>query len=352
MKRTQKRPTYRDIADRVGVSKSTVSLAFRDSKQLSDSTVERVMEAARELGYSQDPAARMLRTRRTDSFGVLLPQQIDRVLENPYYAMFLQGVGAVCQREGHTMLLVPPLRGSMLKAIPYAAVDGFIVCGLEEDRGEVQALQQRGIPTVMVDGEDHEGFPSIGVDEESGTRQLMEHLLRLGHRRFAFVVIDTDRGDDESRWRGTVKKRIDAIADVLRSEGMNLHSPGMTVLQVPSIREGGVRAFESIWNGTDRPTAIVAFSDVIALGVLDAAHRAGVDVPGQVSVSGFDDIGEAMTVRPGLTTVHQAITTKGRLAAEFLVDEISREEGRSRREILETTLLVRESTGPVAGNPC
>ena len=113
----------------------------------------------------------------------------------------------------------------MLKAIPYAAVDGFIVCGLEEDRGEVQALQQRAIPTVMVDGEDHEGFPTIGVDEESGTRQLMEHLLRLGHRRFAFVVIDTDRGDDESRWRGTVKKRIDAIVDVLRSEGMDLHSP-------------------------------------------------------------------------------------------------------------------------------
>ena len=149
-----------------------------------------------------------------------------------------------------------------------------------------------------------------------------------------------------------MKKRIDAIADVLRSEGMDLRSPGMSVLQVPSTREGGVRAFENIWNGTDHPTAIVAFSDVIALGVLDAAHRAGVDVPGQVSVSGFDDIGEAMTVRPGLTTVHQAITTKGRLAAEFLVDEISREEGRSRREILETTLLVRESTGPVAGNPC
>ena len=345
MRRTEKRPTYKDIAERVGVSKSTVSLAFRDSKQLSESTVERVMEAARELGYSQDPAARMLRTRRTDSFGVLLPQQIDRALENPYYAMFLQGVGTVCQREGRTMLLVPPLRGSMLKAIPYAAVDGFIVCGLEE------ALRQRGIPTVMVDGEDHEGFSSIGVDEEFGTRQLMEHLLRLGHRRFAFVVIDTDRGDDESRWRGAVKKRIDAIADVLRSEGMDLRSPGISVLQVPSTREGGARAFESIWNGTDRPTAIVAFSDIIALGVLDAAHRAGVDVPGQVSVSGFDDIGEAMTVRPGLTTVHQAITTKGRLAAEFLVEEMSREESRYRREILETTLLVRESTGPAGGNP-
>lgn len=351
MRRAQRRPTYKDIADRVGVSKSTVSLAFRDSKQLSASTVERVMEAARELGYSQDPAARMLRTRRTDSLGVLLPQQIDRALENPYYALFLQGVGTICQREGRTMLLVPPLGGSMLKAIPYAAADGFIVCGLEEDRGEVQALRQRAIPTVMVDGEDHEGFSSIGVDEESGARQLMEHFLRLGHRRFAFVVIDTDRGDDESRWRGAVKKRIDAIADVLRSEGLTLRSPGMSVLQVPSTREGGARAFERIWNGDDRPTAIVAFSDIIALGILDAAHRAGVDVPGRVSVSGFDDIEESATVRPGLTTVHQAITAKGRLAAEFLVEEMSRESGRSRREILETTLLVRESTGPVREEP-
>lgn len=345
MRRTQKRPTYKDIADRVGVSKSTVSLAFRDSKQLSESTVERVMEAARELGYSQDPAARMLRTRRTDSFGVLLPQQIDRALENPYYAMFLQGIGTVCQREGRTMLLVPPLRGSMLKAIPYAAVDGFIVCGLEEDRGEVQALRQRGIPTVMVDGEDHEGFSSIGVDEEAGTRQLMEHLLRLGHRRFAFVAIHTDRGDDESQWRGAVKKRIDAIVEVLRSEGLTLRSPGMSVLQVPSTREGGVHAFERIWSGESHPTAIVAFSDVIALGVLDAAHRAGVVVPTEVSVSGFDDIAEASTVRPALTTVHQPVATKGRLAAEFLVDEMTREDGTPRHEILETTLLARESTG-------
>ena len=345
MKRGSKRVTYQDLADRVGVSKSTVSLAFRDSKQLSADTVERIMEAARELGYSQDPAARMLRTRRTDSIGILLPQQLDEVLENPYFSMFLQGVASVCQREGLTLLLVPPLRGSMLKAIPYAAVDGFIVCGLEEDRGEVLALRQRGVPTVMVDGEDHEGFSSIDVDEEDGTLQLMRHLLRLGHRSFAFVAIETDKGDDVSQWRGSVRTRIDAISTALAQEGLGLDSPGMSVIQVPCTREGGIRAFDEIWRSSQRPSAIVAFSDIIALGVLEGAHRAGVEVPRDLAVSGFDDIGEAASVHPSLTTVHQPIAAKGRLAAEFLVDEMARTGAEARRERLEATLLVRESTG-------
>lgn len=340
----RKNVTYQDLADRVGVSKSTVSLAFRDSKKLSESTVEKVMEAARELGYSQNPAARMLRTRRTDSIGILLPQQLDRVFENPYFSMFLQGVGAVCQREGLTALLVPPLKGSILKAIPYAAVDGFIVCGLEEDRGEVLALRQRGIPTVMVDGEDHECFSSIGVNEVDGTHQLMRHLLRLGHRSFAFVAIQTDKGEDTSLWRGSVRSRIDAIADVLAEEGLSLDSPGMSVIQVPCTREGGMRAFDSIWRQDEKPTALVAFSDVIALGALDAAHRAGVDVPTQLSISGFDDIGEAASIRPSLTTVHQPIVSKGRLAAEFLVDQMAGSGGEVRRERLEATLFAREST--------
>jgi DNA-binding LacI/PurR family transcriptional regulator len=144
-----RRPTMQDVADRAKVSKSAVSLAYNDPRKLSATTLENILAAASELGYSQDPAARMLRRRRTDSLGLLLPQQLDRVLENPYYTLFMQGIGQVCQREGFTLLLAPPLRGSMLKAIPYAAVDGFIVCGLEFDRGEVTALQQRGVPSCL-----------------------------------------------------------------------------------------------------------------------------------------------------------------------------------------------------------
>ncbi len=110
----------------------------------------------------------MLRTQKTNSLGLLLPQQLDKVLENPYHTQFLQGIGRTCNQEGYTLLLAPPLRGSMLKSIPYAVVDGFIVSGLEYDRGEVSALRQRSIPFVLVDSEHHEGVPSVEIDDADG----------------------------------------------------------------------------------------------------------------------------------------------------------------------------------------
>jgi DNA-binding LacI/PurR family transcriptional regulator len=171
-----------DVADLAKVSKSTVSLAFRDSKRLSEDTVRSVMDVAKELGYAQDPTARMFRTRRTVSLGMLLPQQLDKVLENPYYTMFLRGVGQICQREGDTLLLVPPLRGSIIMAIPYAAVDGFIVSGLETDRGEVTALTQRGIPFVLVDSDPIAGVSSIDLESE-GISLLEVSCTRAGGGR-------------------------------------------------------------------------------------------------------------------------------------------------------------------------
>src|SRR5690606_35337412 len=153
--------------------------------------------------------ARMLRTRRTNSLGLLLPQQIDKVLENPYYSLFLQGVGQTCQQEGFTLLLAPPLRGSMLKTIPYAAVDGFIVNGLEYDRGEVTALRQRDIPFVLVDSEWHEGVPSVEIDDSEGIAEIVEHLGSLGHRRFAFVAIETGVEGGYQNWRGPVLRRME-----------------------------------------------------------------------------------------------------------------------------------------------
>lgn len=341
------RVTMQDVADLAGVSKSTVSLAFRDSKKLAESTVSRVMQVADSLGYTQDPAARMLRTRKTNSLGILLPQQIDRILENPYYSMFMQGVGAICQREGLTLLLVPPLRGSMLKAIPYAAVDGFIVCGLEEDRGEVSALKQRGVPAVMVDGETHDGLSSISLDESPSTIELIRHVLSLGHQRIALLVIDTDEANDPLLWRGSVRRRMDATLTALAEAGLSLDNPNISIMQVPCTREGGATAFAHLWSQHERPTAIVAFSDVIALGVLEAAHRAGVDVPSELSITGFDDIEEAASAFPPLTTVHQPIVTKGRLAAEFLVNAMAGVNKGPRHERLAATLFIRDSTAHV-----
>jgi len=348
----KRRATMQDVADRANVSKSAVSLAFNDARKLSEATVQNIMKAAEELGFSQDPAARMLRTRRTDSLGLLLPQQIDKILENPYYAQFLQGIGQTCQREGFTLLLAPPLRGSMLKSIPFAAVDGFIVSGLESDRGEVKALRQRGIPFVLVDSEVGDDAPSIEIDDGEGTRQVIEHLLGLGHRRIAIVAIETGIDGGYRHWHGPVRRRMQGVIQGLAGAGLTPESEGITICEVACTREGGAEAFRTLWADTERPTALVAFSDIIALGILDAARDAGVDVPGELSVSGFDDLTEASWTTPALTTVRQPIATKGRLAAEYLVEAIAGgEHAAPPQQRLDTTLLVRGSTGPAREQP-
>lgn len=344
----RRRVTIQDVANHANVSKSAVSLAFNDARKLSEATVNRIMHAAEELGYSQDPAARMLRTQRTDSLGLLLPQQLDKALENPYYTQFLQGIGQTCQQEGLTLLLVPPLRGSMLKAIPYAAVDGFIVSGLEYDRGEVTALRQRGIPFVLVDSEWHEGVPSVDIDETEGLRELVEYLLRQGHRRIAIIAIETDTPGGYPNWRGPVRRRMQGVIDGLATAALTPESPGITIVETPCTRAGGVTAFRELWELDERPTAMVAFSDIIAFGILDAAREAGVDIPRELSVSGFDDLTEASWTTPSLTTIRQPIATKGRLAAEYLVEAITATHvpDSPHQQRLATALLLRGSTGP------
>ncbi len=340
-----RRVTMQDVADKANVSKTAVSFAFNDTSHLSESTLSHILAVADELGYSQDPAARMLRTRRTNSLGLLLPQQLDKVLENPYYSHFLQGIGQTCQREGFTLLLAPPLRGSMLKTIPYAAVDGFIVSGLEYDRGEVRALRQRGIPFVLVDSEHHDGVPSVEIDDSEGMENLVRHLLGLGHRRIAFLAIETGIEGGHRNWHGAVLRRLQGAMTALAEYDLTTESQGITVTEVPCTRPGGVQGFAAVWSAEERPTAIVAFSDIIALGVLDAARDAGVAVPTELSVTGFDDLSEARTSSPSLTTVRQPIESKGRLAAEYLVEAIaSGDNSRVPQHQLHTALLIRDST--------
>jgi DNA-binding LacI/PurR family transcriptional regulator len=235
----------------------------------------------------------------------------------------------------------------MLKTIPYAAVDGFIVSGLEYDRGEVSALRQRGIPFVLVDSELHEGVPSVEIDDSEGIEQLVRHLLDLGHRDIAILAIETGIEGGYAHWRGPMLRRMQGAIAALSAYDLTLESDGISVHEVPCTRQGGVRAFQEIWAGDRRPTAIVAFSDIIALGVLDAARDARVSIPAEVSVSGFDDLAEASWAIPTLTTVRQPIESKGRLAAEFLVESISAaDNSRAHQQRLHTTLLVRDSTGP------
>ncbi|MFJ8982811.1 LacI family DNA-binding transcriptional regulator [Streptomyces sp. NPDC102282] len=341
------RPTANDVAKVAGVSRSAVSFAFNSPEKLSVSTRDRILAAAQELSYVPNTLARMLKAGQTQSLGVLLPQNLARVMENPYYARFLTGVGQVCDEQGYTMLLTPPLRDSMLKAIPYAAVDGFIVCGLEHDRGEVAELKRHGIPFVLVDSSPHEDVSSVDVDDEGGAFDVMRHVLDLGHRRIAVLSLDPGPEVAERGYRGPLARRMAGIGNALDAVGLGMED--ISLVEVPVTRMDGFRATKRIM-AQDPPTAIVAMSDILAFGALDALHDLNLSVPGDITITGYDDLPESSWMRPRLTTVRQAITTKGRTAADLLFSAI-RDEDQHPHQLLGTHLIVRDSTARIEDPP-
>ncbi|MGZ4586958.1 MAG: LacI family DNA-binding transcriptional regulator [Mycobacteriaceae bacterium] len=340
-----RRPTSRDVAERAGVSRTAVSFAYNDPARISVATRDRILAAADELGYTPDPLGRMLKHRKTGTLGLLLPQDIAQVMQNPYYAQFITGIGHVCEREGMTLLLCPPLRNSMLKAIPYAAVDGFIVTGLEADRGEVAELHRRNVPFVLVDSEPIQDVPSVEADDDKGGYELVRHILQYGHTRIAFLIFESGPDQAALGYRGPLRRRFDGATRALAELGQSLDTPGVQTVEAPCTRAGGYTATLDLMASSEPPTAIIAFSDIMAVGVLDALQSIDVPVPEQVSVAGYDDQPEAEWTRPRLTTIRQPIEAKGRLAGDFLVGAI-RGDSQHPRQLLHGTLIVRDSTGP------
>jgi len=331
------RVTIADVASAAGVSKTAVSFAFNNPDKLGQATLERVLGVAHDLGYTPHPAARALSMRRSGTIGVLVPQRLSTVFANPFVSELIQGLGELCEEHDLTMLLVPPLDGSIEGAIRQASVDGFISVGLAPDDRALAVLDRIGIPAVLVDSESSPAHPAVNVDDEGGAEAAARHLLELGHRRLAILVLPPIRGQT-GRTPTAARRMAGYLAAMARAEA----PPPHTLITGISVA-AGARAFELLPRDRRRPTAVLAMSDMAAIGVMSAAQAAGLRVPEDLSVVGFDDLPMAAWTNPGLTTVRQPIVEKGRLAARLL---IQRMKGRTVESPspLSTTLVVRGST--------
>lgn len=316
---TRGKATMRDVAEKAGVSTASVSYAYTQPTRLTPETLARIQESARDLGYVRDWSARALRRGRTDTVGLVLPQSVDDAFENSYYPRFVQGVGQVCREHGLMLLLVPPADGLGQGNIAEAAADGFIIVGLVAERDEVVSLRAHHASIVLVDGDPIEGIPLVAVDERAAMADLTGRLLTLGHRRFGVAAIETGEAAGPGAWNGAMRHRWDGVQDAVTASGLADQAVTFDIAEVASSEAGGAAAFERLWRGTGAPSVIVALSDEIALGVMKAARAHGVAVPGQLSVTGFDDVDAAGRAVPALTTVRQPIVEKGNLAAKQLV---------------------------------
>lgn len=347
--------TLQTIADALGVSRSTISNAYSRPDQLSPQLRSKIFETAERLGYpGPHPGARSLRSGKAGSVGVLLTADLSMAFTDPYAVEYLRGLAEVAERHETSLLLIPLPRDeeAAIKAVRSAVVDAFFVYCVPAWYRALNVVKSRELPIVL--GEDPEALGAsaafVGIDERAAAREIGRHIAGLGHRRVAIVAhwaIDGQTGTVQNVMPEDLRyyvtgERSKGIRDAFASAGVSWEEI-LLVNAAGNSRAEGTRAAAFALDRADRATAILATSDVLALGVLDALAVRGLRPGVDVSVTGFDDIPQAATA--GLTTLRQPSVERGRIAGALLLDPPPDPEARHR--ILPTSLVVRATTGPV-----
>ena len=335
---TRRRVTIDDIARHAGVTKTTVSRALNDRPDVNPETRDRISEIAERLGYVPSATAKVLRTGRSHTMGMALPS-----FTWPGILDILRGVSDVLDGLGYQVTLFPLTRGEeaerdlVFRVMPSLPMDGLILIlppGMLRYVGE---LASRGAPVVLIDDRvEHRDrdFPSVGTTNVAGAQVVTRHLLQLGRRRVAMVTGPIDQDVSKHRLRGY---RL-ALEEAGLPYDEELVRTG--TFESPS----GRAAVESLLAAGTPFDALFASNDQMALGALRALHGAGVRVPDDVALAGFDDEAAGRFTIPALTTVHQPLYEMGSAAARTVV-AAAEGQGIERHIEIPTRLVVRESCG-------
>jgi LacI family transcriptional regulator len=332
------RATIRDIADLAGVSIATVSRVLNDRPDVAPGTRETVMQVVREHGFSTNRGARALSSGRSGFIGVTLP-----LVNDAYFGPILSGAAEALYEGDMRIVLCPTMHQhdrevGLLERLMRGTTDGAILMLPEESGEELELLQSQGFPFVVVDPRERppEGIPCVSAMHAAGAMQATKHLLALGHRRIGAIT-------GSPGWYA-MEERLSGFHGALAAAGI-LADPELIEYGDWQI-EPGMDAAERLLSRDDPPTAIFAFNDNIAIGVLHAARRLGLSVPDDLSVVGFDDTAQATIVMPALTTVRQPLAELGRTGVSLLTRLLEGQRIDALRMELSTRLVVRETTAP------
>lgn len=333
-------PSIRDVAKKAGVSVTTVSRVLNDSNSVTEDTRRKIKRVMTELGYRPNPSARALRNNRTNLIALVIPE-----LVNPYFSTIALGVQDVARQAKLQLILCNSGASDgaeldYLELLPHKQVDGLIVAtpSLNPNRESEKRLEQLGrkaYPIVSlgrkVDRKKLD-FDSITTDTAVGTREAMLHLLENGHTRIAYFGAPA----------GVATTRLDTYKAMLAARGLFVEDA--LIFATDLTLESGYKLAKTLLALRNRPTAILAVNDMVAIGAILAFQEQGVEIPKEMSVIGFDDIPLASIMRPHLTTVAQPKYDLGRLAAERLIGRLQGVITDFECISLSTRLVVREST--------
>jgi DNA-binding LacI/PurR family transcriptional regulator len=352
------RVTLATIAAELGVSRMTVSNAYNHPERLSPELRRKVLATARRLGYpGPDPVAATLSRGRVGALGLLLDDPLPYAFTDPAAVLLFEGIASVCEQERVGLVLVPTRFGAPTETdlARVALVDGFVAyCDVADD-GRLDVVEERGLPLAIIDGPPRPGASRVGIDDRAAARAAAEHLLELGHRRISIATLplspdgyegpaDTPRQD--AGLFHTNRERLQGYRSAL--EAANVAWEDVAIEErAPHGRDAGGRAAAALLARAQRPTALIAMSDEIAIGALQAAEARGIAVPRELSIVGFDDTPAAPEARPPLTTIAQPHRDKGAAAPRLLLHP----EDEPVEVTFPTELVVRGSTGPAPASP-
>jgi DNA-binding LacI/PurR family transcriptional regulator len=324
--------TLMTVASAVGVSPTTVSNAYNRPHKLSPALRERILGAARDLGYpGPNPAARSLRRGRAGSIGLLFGEALTYVFQDPGAMEFLRGLAEGTARQNTVLQLIAALdadgeEGAALLA--NAIVDGLVVWSLPDRHPLLRLARERNIPLVTHGGPRVDGIPFVGIDDRAAAQAAAEHLLQLGHRSLAVICFPFGPSR-RARHRDPAKigrpgYRVTRERLAGYQAAAKAAAPRPAALDVYEVavnnRDEGHRAALALLQATPRPTAVLAMSDELAVGALAAARDLELRVPADLSVVGWDDSPTARSGDPALTTVGQSLHDQGRTCARLLID--------------------------------
>jgi LacI family transcriptional regulator len=332
--------TLRDVARLAAVHPGTVSRALNPETRrlVNEDTLRRVLEAAATLEYRPNPMARGLKTNRSYTVGVLVPD-----LTNPLFPPIVRGIQDRLEQAGYTPLIAntdndPARERNDFEAMRARQVDGVITATARLEHGVLDEMAAAGLEIVLVNRRLDDGaLPSATVDDHEGAQLAVEHLVGLGHTRIAHLGGPQAVSTGHARYRG--------FADGMARAGLAV-DPELVRFGSAFTEPEGERLCRELVAAGAQPTAIVAGNDLMALGCYDVFAAHGIDCPGDISVIGFNDMPFAERFNPPLTTIGIPHYEIGAAAAELLLDRLVQPEAPPRHVVLRPRLVVRSSTGP------
>jgi LacI family transcriptional regulator len=335
--RTKTPITLRDVARDAGVSAATASRALSNPDKVRPQTLARVLTAARARGYVLDGAARALREGRTRTIGTVIP-----TLDNAIFANATHALQKTLERRGYTLLVAChefdlDAEVHLARQLVERGVDGLVLVGLDHRPELFRSLEVAGLPYLLTWALDRSGRrPCVGFDNHAAAMRVVQYLVDIGHRDFAMIAGETAYND-------RARARVEGVIAALAANGLAL--PPERLLERPYTFPAGREAMRALAARMPRPAALVCGNDVLAIGALAECRAMGIAVPGDLSLTGFDDLEFSALTTPTLTTIHVPGHALGETSADALLKMVSGEATTCCHE-LGVDLIVRETTAP------